>query len=619
MELVRKTQYKEPETRVKSGSKAPLESKDDHVCSFCGQQKHLPAVEHETEQTPAFDRLLHASMSKFSGMSPAALATAWFDWAAHLAIAPGRQAELAQSAGEKATLLTNYLMHMASGCEKPECCIHPLPQDRRFNDEGWQNWPYNIYQQTFLLTEQWWQEATGSVRGVTRHHSDVVPFLTRQWLDMFSPLNFPLTNPRVAQAATEKGDMNFIKGAENYLDDLSRLITQAPPAGTEEYKVGDNIACTKGKVIYQNRLIELIQYAPATKEVYAEPVLIVPAWIMKYYILDLSPENSLVKYLVGQGHTVFMISWKNPDAGDRELGFGDYLSLGVMEALKAVTAIVPGQKVHAAGYCLGGTLLSIAAAAMARDDDDRLKSVTLFAAQVDFEEAGELLLFVDESQLAFLEDVMWEQGYLDKKHMAGTFQMLRSYDLVWSRIVEQYMLGNRPSLNDLMAWNADATRMPYRMHSEYLRSLFLNNDLSEGRFAVDGKSVSLTDIRVPVFAVSTQRDHVAPWHSVYKIRHFTDTDVTFLLTSGGHNAGIVSEPGHPHRSYQVSTFQSAGKHIAPEIWREKTKTQEGSWWPEWCAWLGKHSDGKVKPPAMGAPNKGYKVLCDAPGEYVMMK
>ncbi len=613
------TAKKKVENVIQKEKTAAEECAKAGICAFCGQHKHLPVIERATQETPAFDRQLHASMSKIFGLSPAALATAWFDWAAHLAIAPGRQAELAKNAGEKAVLLANYLTHMAAGCKTPACCAHPLPQDRRFNDEGWQNWPYNIYQQAFLLTEQWWQEATGSVRGVTRHHSDVVPFLTRQWIDMFSPLNFPLTNPRVAQAATEKGGMNFIKGAENYLDDLSRLITQAPPAGTEEYKVGGNIAITKGKVVYQNRLIELIQYAPATKEVYAEPVLIVPAWIMKYYILDLSPENSLVKYLVGRGHTVFMISWKNPDAGDRELGFEEYLNLGVMEALKAVTAIVPEQKVHAVGYCLGGTLLSIAASAMARDGDERLKSITLFAAQVDFEEAGELLLFVDESQLAFLEDVMWEQGYLDKKHMAGTFQMLRSHDLVWSRIVEQYMLGNRPSLNDLMAWNADATRMPYRMHSEYLRSLFLNNDLSEGRFTVDGKSISLTDIRVPVFAVSTQRDHVAPWHSVYKIRHFTDTDVTFLLTSGGHNAGIVSEPGHPRRSYQVSTFKHTDKHIAPETWRGKTPSHEGSWWPEWCKWLGDHSKNKEKPPAMGAPNKGYKVLRDAPGEYVMMQ
>lgn len=601
--------------RTKDAPHVPEKHNLPEIHPCCGQRKSLPAVEPETPSTPAIDRVLHASMSKLSGLSPAAVATAWFDWFAHLAIAPGRQFELVQSAGEKTRLFAKYASMLC--CGKPNCCVHPMPQDRRFDDETWERWPYKLYQQAFLLTEQWWQEATSSVRGVTRHHSDVLPFLTRQWLDVFSPLNFPLTNPRVVQASAEQRGLNFVKGAENFLSDLSRLISQNPPAGAEKYKVGEAVAVTKGKVVYQNRLIELIQYAPATKEVYPEPVLIVPAWIMKYYILDLSPENSLVKYLIEQGHTVFMISWKNPDAGDRDLGFEDYLNLGIMEALKAINAIIPQQQMHAAGYCLGGTLLTIAAA-MARDGDERLKSVTLFAAQVDFEEAGELLLFVDESQLAFLEDVMWTQGYLDKQQMAGTFQMLRSYDLVWSRIVEQFMLGNRTPLNDLMAWNADATRMPYRMHSEYLRRLFLNNDLAEGRFPVARRAVALNDIRLPIFAVGTQRDHVAPWPSVYKIHLHTDTEVTFVLTSGGHNAGIVCEPGHPGRSYQIATRKDSDRHIAWEEWQKRMPARDGSWWTAWQAWLDKQSGKKTKPPAMGAPKQGYGVLRDASGEYVLV-
>lgn len=600
---------------IEDAQRVPEEHKLAEMHACCGQRKPLPAAEHKTRSTPAIDRTLHAFMSRLSGLSPAAVATAWFDWFAHLAISPGKQAELVESAGEKVRLFANYASMRC--CGKPNCCVHPLPQDRRFDNESWERWPYKLYQQAFLLTEQWWQEATSSVRGVTRHHSDVLPFLTRQWLDMFSPLNFPLTNPRVVQASLEQCGLNFVKGAENYLEDLSRLVSQAPPAGAEQYKVGETVAATKGKVVFQNRLIELIQYEPATKEVYPEPVLIVPAWIMKYYILDLSPENSLVKYLVDQGHTVFMISWKNPDADDRDLGFEDYLNLGVMEALKAINAVVPQQQVHAAGYCLGGTLLTIAAAAMARDGDERLKSMTLFAAQVDFEEAGELLLFIDESQLAFLEDVMWEQGYLDKHQMAGTFQMLRSYDLVWSRIVEQYTLGNRPPLNDLMAWNADATRMPFRMHSEYLRSMFLNNDLATGRFSVGGTPITLHDIRLPIFAVGTQRDHVAPWPSVYKIHLHTDTDVRFVLTSGGHNAGIVSEPGHPGRSYQIATRSGRDRHIAWQAWQQRTPASEGSWWTAWQAWLHKGSGPKTKPPAMGASKQGYAVLRDAPGEYVL--
>ncbi|MDX2059673.1 MAG: alpha/beta fold hydrolase [Gemmatimonadales bacterium] len=603
---------------TKSGEdarRAPKNEKIAGIHACCEQRKSLPAVEHKTPSTPAIDKSLHAFMAMLCGFSPAAAATAWFDWYAHLAISPGKQAELVRSAGEKAKLFASYASMRC--CGKPDCCVHPLPQDRRFDDESWERWPYKLYQQAFLLTQQWWQEATSSVRGVTRHHGDVLPFLTRQWLDMFSPLNYPATNPRVVQAAVEQRGLNFVRGAANYLDDLSRLVSQAPPAGAEKYKVGETIAVSKGKVVYQNRLIELIQYEPATKEVYPEPVLIVPAWIMKYYILDLSPENSLVKYLVGQGHTVFMISWKNPDADDRDLGFEDYLNLGVMEALKAINAIVPQQRVHAAGYCLGGTLLTIAAAAMARDGVERLKSVTLFAAQVDFAEAGELLLFVDESQLAFLEDVMWQQGYLDKHQMAGSFQMLRSYDLVWSRIVEQYMLGNRTPLNDLMAWNADATRMPYRMHSEYLRSLFLNNDLAGGRFAVAGRPVVISDIRSPIFAVGTERDHVAPWPSVYKIHLLSDTDVTFVLTSGGHNAGIVSEPGHPHRSYRIATRKGGDRHVAAVDWQNKVPGKEGSWWTAWQAWLGKQSGEKTSPPGMGAPEQGYQPLQDAPGGYVL--
>jgi polyhydroxyalkanoate synthase len=319
---------------------------------------------------------------------------------------------------------------------------------------------------------------------------------------------------------------------------------------------------------------------------------------MKYYILDLSPENSLVKYLTQQGYTVFMISWKNPDPGDRDLAMDDYRTLGPMAALDAVGAVVPGQKIHAVGYCLGGTLMSIVAAAMARDDDDRLKSLTMLAAQTDFTEAGELMLFINEGQLAFLDDIMWEQGFLDTRQMAGAFQILRSNDLVWSYMVRSYLLGEREPMIDLMAWNADATRMPYRMHSEYLRHLFLDNDLAEGRFEAAGKPVALTDIRAPIFAVGTERDHVAPWRSTYKIQLLTDTEVTYLLTTGGHNAGIVSEPGRDGRSFQLTTKNTDDHFVDPETW------------------LNERSGEPLAPPAMGTA-AGYPPLTDAPGTYVL--
>jgi polyhydroxyalkanoate synthase len=321
-----------------------------------------------------------------------------------------------------------------------------------------------------------------------------------------------------------------------------------------------------------------------------------------------------VRYLTQQGFTVFMISWKNPTAQDRDLGMEDYRTLGVMDALDAVNAIIPERKVHAVGYCLGGTLLAIAAAAMARDGDRRLQSITLLAAQTDFTEAGELMLFINESQIAFLEDMMWEQGFLDTRQMAGAFQMLRSNDLVWSYMVRNYLLGERQPMIDLMAWNADATRLPYRMHSEYLRSLFLNNDLAAGRYLVDGRPVALTDIRTPIFAVGTERDHVAPWRSTYKIDLLTDTEITYLLTTGGHNAGIVSEPGRDGRSYRVWPKRHTDYYIDPDTWIDRVPRKTGSWWPEWVAWLGERSGAPASPPALGSPE--YPPLRDAPGEYV---
>jgi polyhydroxyalkanoate synthase len=338
---------------------------------------------------------------------------------------------------------------------------------------------------------------------------------------------------------------------------------------------------------------------------------------MKYYILDLSPNNSMVKFLVDRGHTVFMISWKNPTEGYRDVGFNDYLEDGVCKALEVVREILPKRKAHAVGYCLGGTLLAIAASALGRDGKDWLKTVTLFAAQTDFTEAGELMLFTDQSQVSYLEDLMWDQGYLDTKQMTGAFQLLRSNDLIWSRVVHDYLMGERRAMTDLMAWNSDATRMPYRMHSEYLRSLFLNNDLAEGRYYVGDSPAALTDIRAPIFAVGAEEDHVAPWESVYKIKLLTDTEVTFLLTSGGHNAGIISEPGHPRRHYRMSTKREGEPFIAAEQWFQSLEPKTGSWWPEWRDWLVEHSGAKVNPPTMGKPKAGYPPLDDAPGGYVL--
>jgi polyhydroxyalkanoate synthase len=578
----------------------------------------IKAAENRKERRAfSFDRPLHAATARLTaGVSPAALAQAYTDWAQHLLMSPDKQIELVEKTARKWSRYLEYCPRACCGDPECETCIDPLPQDKRFVGEAWRRWPYNGIYQGFLLTQQWWHNATTEVPGVSRHHEDVASFVARQALDVVSPANFPLTNPEVLDATIKQGGQNLVRGAVNFWEDWRRAAAGEKPAGAEAFEVGRNLAVTPGKVVHRNRLIELIQYASATDRVHPEPVLIVPAWIMKYYILDLSPENSLVKYLVEKGHTVFMVSWKNPTGEDRDLGMADYRRLGVMAALDVVSAIVPKQPVHGVGYCLGGTLLAIAAAAMARDGDQRLKSLTLLAAQTDFTEAGELMLFIDEAQVSFLEDMMAEQGYLDAKQMAGAFQLLRSNDLIWSKMVRNYLMGERRPMIDLMAWNADATRMPAKMHSEYLRRLFLDNDLAEGHYEADGRPVSLRDIRVPVFAVSTISDHVAPWRSVYKIQAQTDTDVTFVLSNGGHNAGIVSPPGHPRRHHQIATHKEDETHLDPDAWQASAVHHEGSWWPCWRDWLADRSGAPVKPPGLGASRKGYRPLGDAPGIYV---
>jgi polyhydroxyalkanoate synthase len=433
-------------------------------------------------------------------------------------------------------------------------------------------------------------------------------------LDTISPVNFIATNPDVLEATVREGGQNLLRGAANLVADWERSISGKPPGGGEAFRPGAQVAVTEGQVIYRNRLIELIQYSPATPKVYADPVLIVPAWIMKYYILDLSPGNSLVKYLVDRGHTVFMISWHNPDDRDRDLGLEDYLHLGVLEALKAIRAVVPGRKVNAMGYCLGGTLLAIAAAFLAREGDELLKSITLLATQTDFTEAGELMLFIDDSQVDYLEDIMWEQGFLDSRQMAGAFQLLRSNDLVWSRAVNEYLLGRTAGMTDLMAWNADATRMPYRMHSEYLRHLFLDNQLVEGRYTVEGRPVALSDIRVPIFVVATEHDHIAPWHSVYKLNLVSEVDVTFVLANGGHNTGVVAEPGHEGRYYRLGHRAAGEKYLDPDAWIASHPSNKGSWWLAWSTWL-ENSAEQVDPPSMGTAD--YAPVAPAPGTYVL--
>ena len=565
------------------------------------------------------DRTFKANMAtQTQGITPAGMSTVIFEWLAHLAMSPGKQLELAQEAGYKVELLLRYIRQTKLS-SNTESCIEPKLEDDRFSGEAWSRWPFNVMSQAFLLQQEWWQSATTNIDGLSQSTEKAVSFTTRQLLDRISPSNFPWLNPEVIDATKKQGGKNFVRGWENFREDYQRQKTGCPPAGTEDFKVGENMATTPGKVVYRNHLIELIQYTPTTEKVSPEPVLIVPAWIMKYYILDLTEQKSLVRYLLDQGHTVFMISWRNVTSEDRDLDMENYRRQGPLAALDAISAMMPERKIHAVGYCLGGTLMTIQAAAMARDEDDRLASLTLLAAQVDFTEAGEIALFISDSQVDYLESMMQERGYLGGDQMAGAFQLLNSNDLVWSRMVREYLLGEREPMHALMAWNADTTRMPFKMHSQYLRRIYLNNDLATGRYIVGDRPIAITDISVPMFAVATVSDHVAPWHSVYKIHLLSDADeVTFLLTSGGHNAGIVSRIGHPRRTYQVETRPAKQSYVDPDTWQQRTPTQQGSWWPVWQEWLAERSSEElVDPPSMG--NKRYQPISDAPGTYVMQQ
>ena len=599
----------------------------------------LPS-ERQRDLASALDAVFRQQMAKFNlGLSPISLALAYADWAMHLAVSPGRQMLLLQQA---IALSQQVLSKPWQNAPAVDADGKPEPEkDPRFSDLGWSRWPFNVLKAGFKARDAWWHESI-QVDGVSRHHHHIVDFFTRQGLDAMSPSNWAATNPEVLKKGRDSLGQSWFKGYQSYAKDLleyqnARASARPGTLHALDFEVGKDVALTPGKVVFRNHLIELIQYTPATEMVYPEPLLIVPSCIMKYYILDLSPHNSMVRYLVGQGHTVFMISWRNPDASDRDLGMQDYLQMGVMEAMAAVKLRTGAPRIHALGYCLGGTFLSIVAAALGRcgsppqrqqntqrrrhedaaglDQLPELASVTLLAAQTDFSEPGELGVFIDDDQLKTLREQMARTGYLSGRQMAGSFQFLNSRDLVWSRNTRRYLLGQDEVGNDMMSWNADLTRLPERMHSEYLSSLFLNNALASGHYRVAGVGVALLDIQLPMLVVGTVRDHVSPWRSVYKIHLLTDTHTTFILAAGGHNAGIVSEPGHPNRSYQMDSIGPGHGWTEPDAWAARAPMHEGSWWVAMHAWLHQRSGTPVPPPAIDPAC----VLGDAPGDYVMVR
>lgn len=561
----------------------------------------------------ALDRSVRVAMAGFTGgLSPLSVGLAAADWAGHLAAAPGSLSWLSTQG------LTAWLEAMRHATT----CSGVPTSDPRYAAEEWKQWPFCAFACSHSVVEHWWKEAT-VLRGMEHHHQDLMQLLSRQWLDMLAPSNWPWSNPQVIKTTLSSRGANLLRGATHALDDW-RHAHGLPVHNVNQplYRPGKEVACTPGEVVYRNHLVELIQYTPTTRRVQREPMLIVPSWIMKYYILDLSPHNSMVRYLVEQGHTVFMLSWRNPDANDALLEMEDYVRLGVLHPLAEITRRTQGVPIHSVGYCLGGTLLAMAAAALARPEGIHqrpiapLASMTLLAAQLDFRDPGELGVLLDEAQVALLEDMMANRGFLTGRQMAASFQFLRSRDLFWSARMHEYLLGEPEVANDLMTWNADVTRMPAKMHSNYLHSLYLHNDLAEGRYEVAGEPVSLGDLSLPIFAVGTLQDHVTPWRSAYKIKRLVRADVTFVLTSGGHNAGVVSEPGHPGRSYQLQLTRATDRRLSPEAWQRRAASHQGSWWPAWNDWLLKQGSGQQV--AARDLNEGDS-LGPAPGTYVMVR
>lgn len=571
------------------------------------KQVSKPNVTNQSSPFQKLDSTVHATNSAM-GLSPIGLCLAWLDWGMHLASSPGRQMELGIAALQQAKTVLAQTPALGQASEGGLSVANPLPQ-------LWDS---------YLQAAQAWCNDAARVKGVSPQHVKQNQFFMGQVFAMLAAKNWPITNPEIWQATWQSGGKNLWQGEQNWLHDQLHLHSEQDSSAKDapQYRPGKEVAITPGHVVFRNHLIELLCYTPQTPKVHPEPVLIVPSWIMKYYILDLSPHNSMVNYLVQQGHQVFILSWNNPDAADKDLGMEDYLHLGIFDALRAIGQICGQAPVHTAGYCLGGTLLAIAASALARPAKVQdaallpaLASVTLLAAQTDFTEPGDMSVLIDDSQVQMIEDLMAQTGYLTGAQMAGSFQFLNSRDLVWNKRLREYWLGVRDAGTDMMAWNADVTRLPARMHGEYLHRFFLENALAEGEYEVEGEPVSLLDIRQPMFVVGTVRDQVSPWHSVYKVLRQTRSEVTFLLASGGHNAGIVSEPGHPKRSYQMHLHRLQDPAISAEAWQKSMPIQQGSWWPAWQQWLASHSSAPRKSQVLP---KQYQ-LHAAPGEYVLKK
>lgn len=499
--------------------------------------------------------------------------------------------------------------------DEQEPVIAPDSRDRRFKDAAWeQNTVFDFLKQSYLLSARWLQSSVRDVEGLEPHDARKIDFYTRQFIDAMSPSNFLMTNPEVLKATIDSNGENLVKGLENLLEDIERGKGNLRISMTDEsaFTVGKNLAVTEGKVIFRNDLIELIQYEATTKEVNKTPLLVIPAWINKYYILDLQPENSCVKWAVDQGYTVFIISWVNPDERLSKKTFDDYMMEGPLAALEAIEKATGEKEIGVVAYCLGGTLLSITLAWLhAKKQQSRVKSATYLTTMIDFSEAGELSVFIDEEQLKLLENRMSQQGYLEGREMALTFNMLRANDLIWSFVVNNYLLGKAPFPFDLLYWNSDSTRMPATMHSFYLRNMYQKNQLIKpNALTIGGVPIDLRTLTTPTYMLSTREDHIAPWKSTYAATQILKGSVRFVLAASGHIAGVINPPEKQKYCHWVNDKLPE----SPDKWLETAQEHAGSWWPDWHKWQMQFAGEKVPARVIGSGK--LKPIEDAPGSYV---
>jgi polyhydroxyalkanoate synthase subunit PhaC len=570
----------------------------------------------ERSQRLVLDFLSRQSGNGVGMADPLNVGSAFLEMTGRLMAEPGKLF------GAQVSLWRDYMTLWQRAAEqfwgrKAEPMVEPSPGDRRFKDAAWNDGTvFDFIKQSYLLTARWLQDTVKQVDGLDDKTARKIDFYTRQFVDALAPSNFVFTNPEVLRTTFESGGENLVAGLKNMLDDLERGKGRLMIKMTDldAFKVGENIAVTPGKVVYQNDLLQLIQYAPTTETVKRRPLLIIPPWINKFYILDLRPRNSFIKWAVDQGHTVFVISWVNPDEHLAQKGFDDYMLEGPLAALDAMEQATGEREANVIGYCLGGTLLAATLAYITVKGDDRIKSATYFVALTDFAEPGELSVFIDEDQLRSLEERMGQHGYLEGSDMATTFNMLRANDLIWSFVVNNYLLGKDPFPFDLLYWNSDSTRMPAAMHSFYLRNMYQENKLVvPGGISLLGVPIDLHKITVPSFLLSTKEDHIAPWKATYAATQIYKGPVKFCLAASGHIAGVVNPPGQNKYGH----WQNAKLPKSPDDWLKAANYDNDSWWPSWEEWIAKYSGGEVK---ARQPGDGKLApIEDAPGSYVQVK